>query len=163
MAIERFLAVALVSAAATVCAQVPVEDPDRVEETVYAPPAYSVNKLIPIEMPPYVTLKIGVDPDTIVVGDDGVARYVVVMRNAYGSVNAAYEGISCANGEVKTYARTLSAGQWALIEHPKWRDLTDNLPSRHALALAKQGVCEGRVAANRLDIINTLIRGQKPY
>ncbi|MBI2750664.1 MAG: hypothetical protein HYX43_15430 [Burkholderiales bacterium] len=104
MVIERVLAVGLAMAAVAACAQTPSDAPEWVEEAPPPPPAYSADRLIPIELPPYVTLKVGIDPNTLVVGNDGVVRYVVVMRNASGSVNAAFEGILCTNGEVKTYA-----------------------------------------------------------
>jgi len=145
------------------CAQTPVDAPEWVEEAPPPAPAYTADRLIPIEMPPYVTLKIGIDPTTLVVAADGIVRYVVVMRNASGSAFAAYEGILCSSGEVKTYARTGSSGKWVPVEQPQWRDMTDNLPSRHAFALSKQGVCNGRVAAKRADILATLKQGQKSY
>ncbi|MBI2750665.1 MAG: hypothetical protein HYX43_15435 [Burkholderiales bacterium] len=47
------------------------------------------------------------------------------------------------------------------VAQPQWRDMTDNLPSRHAFALSKQGVCDGRSAAKRANIIATLLRGRK--
>lgn len=161
MVTRRILAVGLAMAATAACAQTQGDAPEWVEDAAPPPPAYSADTLIPIEMPPYVTLKVGIDPNTLVVGNDGVVRYVVVMRNASGSVNAAFEGILCANGEVKTYARASSAGNWVPVAEPQWRDMTDNLPSRHAFALSKQGVCDGRSAAKRANIIATLLRGRK--
>jgi hypothetical protein len=155
------LCLALIAACAV--AQTPTEVPEWVEENAAPPPAYSKDALIPIEMPSYVTLKVGIDPATLVVGSDGVVRYVVVMRNASGSVNAAYEGILCTKGEVKTYARAGANGNWVAIKQPEWRPLTDNLPSRHAYAIAKQGGCDGRVSAKRQDTLAALQRGQKPY
>jgi len=91
---------------------------------------------------------------------DSVVRYVVVMRNAKGSVNVAYEGIRCTTGEVKTYARVSAAGKWVNNEEAPWKDMTSNLPSRHAYAIAKQGACDGRTAGKRDDIINALKRRQ---
>ena len=144
-------------------AQTPVDVPQWVEENAAPPPAFAKEGLIPIEMPSYVTLKVGVDPATVSVGTDGVVRYVVVMRNTSGSVNAAYEGILCTKGEVKTYARAGASGEWVAIKQPEWRPLTDNLPSRHAYAISKQGGCEGRTSAKREDTLQTLKRGKKAY
>ena len=144
-------------------AQTPVDVPQWVEENAAPPPAFAKEGLIPIEMPSYVTLKVGVDPATVSVGTDGVVRYVVVMRNTSGSVNAAYEGILCTKGEVKTYARAGASGEWVAIKQPDWRPLTDNLPSRHADAISKQGGCEGRTSAKREDTLQTLKRGTKAY
>ena len=139
--------------------QTPVEVAEWVEERSPSAPAYSTDLLIPVEMPPYVTLKVGIDPVTLTVGaTDGVVRYVVVMRNASGSVNVAYEGIRCTTGEVKTNARVNGAGKWVNNEEAPWKDMTSNLPSRHAYAIAKQGACDGRTAAKRDDIVRALKR-----
>lgn len=139
-------------------AALPTADLDWKEADVPNAPAFSTSKLLPIEMPSYVSLKFGVDPATLTITPDGIVRYVVVAVNASGSVNAMFEGIRCATGEVKTYARSNASGVWANVKEPLWRDLTDNLPSKHALALARQGVCDGRSAAasSAADIIKAL-------
>lgn len=155
------LCLALVAVSAV--AQTPAEVPEWVEDNVPAPPAFSKDALIPIDMPAYVTLKVGIDPATLTVGTDGVVRYVVVMYNATGSVNAAYEGILCSKGEVKTYARAGTSGNWVATKQPEWRALTDNLPSRHAYAIAKQGGCDERTSAKRENTLQALKRGRKTY
>jgi hypothetical protein len=165
MAFKRILcALSIALVGASVGAQTSVEVPEWTEESAPPPPAYSFDRLIPIEMPHYVTLQFGIDPSSLSVGsNDGVVRYVVVMRNASGSSNAAYEGIQCTKGEVKTYARAGANGNWVAIKQPEWRSLTDNLPSRHAYAIAKQGGCDGRTSAKREDTIRALTRGRKAY
>ena len=165
MAFKRFFwGFSVVLVGVSVAAQTPVEVPQWIEESAPPPPTYSSDKLIPIEMPHYVTLQVGIDSASLSVGaTDGVVRYVVVMRNASGTSNAAYEGIQCTKGEVKTYARAGANGNWAAIKQPEWRALTDNLPSRHAFAIAKQGGCDGRTSAKREDTIQALARGKKAY
>lgn len=142
-------------------AQSPPNALDWVEDKATSPPAYSRERLIPIDMPPYVSIKIGVDPATITVGADGVVRYVVVMRNASGSVNAAYEGIRCNTDEVKTYARSGSSGEWHTVATPEWKAVNDNLPSRHAFAIARQGGCETRLSTSTAEVIKALKQRQK--
>lgn len=119
-------------------------DTEWQESEAPAPPAFSQNQLIPIEMPSYVSLRLGVDPATLFITPDGIVRYVAVATNANGSISAMYEGIRCASAEVKTYARAATNGQWVPVPDPQWRKLNDNQPSRHALALARQGLCDGR-------------------
>ena len=133
-------------ASGAVMAQNNADNPDWVELAVPAPPAFSKDALLPVDMPPYVSLLVGIDPQTLAVGSDGVVRYVVVMRNASGSVNAAYEGIRCFTSDVKTYARWTSQGTWSMNSAPTWRALNDNMPSRHAIAFARQGACDGTAA-----------------
>lgn len=159
-ALPAFLLVFIASAALS---QTPVEKPEWTEEAAPQPPVFSKDKLVPIQMPPYVTLEVGIDPETVTVGADGVVRYVVVMRNASGSANAAFEGILCATGDVKTYARLGSAGTWLQVPEPQWRSMTDNLPSRHAFAFSKQGACNGRSAPKVGDIVRVLKQGAKSY
>ena len=136
----------LVLASGGVLAQNNADNPDWVELSVTPPPAFSTDALLPIDMPPYVSLVVGIDAQSLAVGTDGVVRYVVVMRNASGSVNAAYEGIRCFTGDVKTYARWTSQGTWGMTSNPTWRALNDNMPSRHAIAFARQGACDGSAA-----------------
>ena len=146
----------------TLCfAQLADSDAEWVEEAPPSPPAFSREKLIPVDMPPYVSIKVGVDPDTIVVGKDGVVRYVVVMVNTTGSVSASFEGIRCNTDEFKVYARMGSSAVWSAVTTPQWKDLTANMPSRHSHALARQGACEGRTATTKDEILRALTRTQK--
>lgn len=128
-------------------AQLAPQDPDWKELDLPPPPSFSKTNLIPLQMPPYVTLKFGIDPATLSVSSDRVVRYVVVASSSTGVVNAMYEGLRCDVGEFKTYSRWSAKGEWLLVSNPQWRPLNDNNTSRHALALARQGACEGRTAA----------------
>ncbi len=137
------------------------DNPDWKEEAVPPPPAFAKDQVIALEMPAFVSLKVGIDPSTIVVGDDGVVRYVIVMTNATGSVNAAYEGIRCFTDEVKTYARWTSSGTWSIAPDPQWKALSDNMPSQHAKAFSRQGGCQTRSAPSKVEIVNALKFGKK--
>lgn len=157
MAIRRVMGLALSCFAALAAAQRASDVIEPVEEVVTPPSSYSKDALIAIEMPPHVSLKIGIDPSTIAVFPDSVMRYVVVMRNTSGSTTVAYEGIHCAKGEVKTYARVNSAGTWVSVSQPQWRSLANNSATRHAQAIAQQGGCdEGIAGRKREDVINAL-------
>lgn len=159
---QRWLAaLCLATCSCAAVAQNTADNPDWVEEAVADAPAFSQNALIFIEMPPYVSLKVGVDPATITVGKDGVVRYVVVMTNATGSMSAAFEGIRCATSEVKTYARQVTTGQWSRVASPQWKAVTDNMPSRHAYAISRQGACTARSAPGKLAIVDALKNGRK--
>jgi len=142
----------LVTGAAAQAQLIPV-DSDWQESEAPAPPSYSRTKLLALEMPPYVTLQFGIDPATLSITPDGIVRYVTVASNAGGSSSAFYEGIRCATGEVKTYARANSAGQWTVVKDAQWRGLNDNQPSKHAIAFARQAACEGATTARTPDDI----------
>ena len=124
-------------------------------------PAFSVERLVPLEMPPYITVKVGIDPETISISPNGMVRYVVVMRNTAGSVSAAFEGLVCASGQVITYARAQGNGSWTIVTTPVWRDMGDNLPSRHAMAFARQGACDAGGVRTPADIVNALRQGRR--
>lgn len=157
------LSVALALTAPCVVAQTGngLDNPDWQEELVPPPPAFSKDKLIPLEMPPHVSVKVGVDPESITVGADGVVRYVIVMTNATGSSNAVYEGIRCISDEVKTYARLSTAGPWSMLANPAWKAVNDNMPSHHAQAFARQGGCQSRLATSKQEIIRALKSGRQ--
>jgi hypothetical protein len=140
------------------------DNSEWVENPAPPPPAFSKEKWVPIEMPPFVSLKVGVDPNTLTVGTDGVVRYVVVMVNASGSVNAVYEGLRCATDEVKTYARFSASGTWSPVREPVWRGVAENSPSRHSHAFARQGGCRDKFAFNKEEILKALSeRKQGPF
>lgn len=136
----------LVLAASTCFAQLVELNPDWKEVEVPPPPAFNAERLVPIDMPRHVSLKLGVDPQTLRITEDGIVRYVMVATSSSGNINASYEGIRCLTGEVKTYARYTASGQWTSVTNPEWKPLNGNQPSLHALALARQGACEGRAA-----------------
>ncbi len=115
-------------------------DTEWQESVAPPPPAFDQNRLVPIEMPPYMTLKFGIDPQTIAITPDGIVRYVVVASSkSGGAVNAFYEGVRCKTGEAKSYAR-YSGNAWEPTKAPEWKRITD-LNSRYTWAIATQGVC----------------------
>lgn len=120
------------------------EEKEWAESEVPAPPAFDVGKLVTFEVSPNSALVYGVDPASISISkSDSLVRYVMVARSASGATNIMYEGIRCATGEFKTYARYSPDGRWTMIENPEWRSLFGNMPSKHALHFAKAGACDG--------------------
>jgi hypothetical protein len=152
-----FVTLVLMGASAMAHALIVDVDPDWQESDVPAPPTFNRDTLLPLEMPPYVSLQFGIDPASLVITKDGIVRYVVVARSASGSVTAFYEGIRCATAEVKTYARSNSAGEWIKPGSVEWRALNANHPSKHAGVFARQAACDGATAANSAaDIVRAL-------
>ncbi|MEO8543657.1 MAG: CNP1-like family protein [Burkholderiaceae bacterium] len=145
MRVKVLLAAALLLAG-NAWSQIADLDPDWKELEIAPPPHFSVDRLVPIDMPRYVTVKVGIDPDSLSIGTDGIVRYVVVAVSQSGNVNAMFEGIWCLKGEVKTYARYGSDGKWRPVDDAQWLALNGNQRSMHALALARQGACDGRAA-----------------
>lgn len=147
MRVSKVLACALMLAVGQAGAQLRDEDPDWRESEVPAPPDFDAARVIPLEMPRHMSVRLGVDPGTLRITSDGIVRYVMVAQSPSGTVNATYEGIRCLTAEVKVYARYTSSKVWSMISKPEWKPLRDNQPSPHALAFARQGACDGRSTA----------------
>lgn len=128
-------------------AQLAAIDPDWKEKDIPPPPPFEAARVVDLEMPRHMAVKVGIDPDTVRVTTDGVVRYVAVARAPGGSVQASYEGIRCFTGDVKVYARAGGNGNWSPVPDPQWKPLRANQPSLHALAFARQAACEGQGAA----------------
>jgi len=119
------------------------EEVEWKESEAPPPPAFDVGRLVRFEGTPGSSLTYGVDPASISISKaDGLVRYVVVASSPSGARNVMYEAIRCATGEFKTYARYSPEGQWRMTSNPEWRSMFDNLPSKHALRLAKAGACD---------------------
>jgi CNP1-like family len=121
------------------------DKPEWVEGDVPPAPAFRTQGLVNFVVSTNSELSYGVDPSTVTVGQDGVIRYVMVASSRSGAVNALYEGLHCHRAEAKTYARWApgSPGQWHQVATPEWRPLFGNFASRVALALARNGFCDG--------------------
>lgn len=116
------------------------ETPTFQEAEVTLPTTLRTSNLIAVPYPGS-ELRIGVDPQSVSIGSDGVVRYVMVARSASGALNAAYEGIRCESDEVKVYARHYPDSGWKPVANPVWQQLQAGAAQRHALAIARNGVC----------------------
>ncbi|GAB4215714.1 MAG: hypothetical protein Fur007_14290 [Rhodoferax sp.] len=132
---------------------------DWVEQAVPTPPAYPSQPPLPLEMPPYVSVRAGIDAASLSLGADGVVRYVVVLRNASGSESAWFEGLRCATLEVKTYARADAGKPWSVVASPSWRSIKGG-GQPHALMFARQAACDdtGMVRDSAAAIVRALRR-----
>ena len=137
---------ALLALAAAAGAQtVELDRADWKEDAPPPPPSYSLNHLIEIEMPRASAVKMGVDPATISVNvQTGIVRYVVVARGS-SAVNATYEGIRCATGEYRVYARQVQGGPWTPSTESGWKPMMgqNKVMVRHPYQLARGGMCSG--------------------
>ena len=119
---------------------------DWKEDSVPPPPAFSVSGLIDIEMPRASSVRMGIDPKTITLNSDtGIVRYVVVARGP-SAVNAMYEGIRCATGEYRVYARQVQGGEWSPASDSEWKSMRGQVTYPHPYRLARDGICLGATA-----------------
>ena len=138
----------LLGLAPPVWSQFDVDEPEWKESDAPPPPAFDVGKLVRVEVSPNSSLVYGVDPASIsITQSDGLVRYVMVATSASGVRNVMYEGIRCATGEFKTYARYSADGKWTPVGNPEWRSMYGNAPFKHPLRLAKAGACDNAAPA----------------
>lgn len=141
-------------------AQLVDENPDWVEQESSPPALFNPLQTIGFELSNSASeLKWGIEPSTITIGKDGVTRYVVIAKGANIS-NISYEGINCAKGELKVYARW-NVNQWNINNNASWIDITDRSRAHHALALARSGLCDGSSPQLRVDDIIQNLKGKK--
>jgi hypothetical protein len=150
---KSFTLACLLGLSATAWAQRDVERADWQEEAVPPPPAFDAGKLLNFDVTQASSLVYGVDPATLRLSKDGVLSYVMVASSASGARNVQYEGLRCATGEFKVYARASSSGGWSPVAQPQWRSIFDNMPSKHTLALAKAGACDNASQASSVEEI----------
>ena len=123
-------------------------------------PAFDAGKLLVFDVSTSSSLVYGVDPATLRIGNDGIVRYVVVATSRTGTRNVMYEGIRCSSGEFKTYARHSAEGGWRPVDKPEWRSVFGNMPSRHAVQLARTGVCSNSAPASS---VGEIVQRLKTY
>ena len=117
---------------------------DWKEADVPPPPAFNLAKLIEFDVPRSSSLVFGVDPGSVTISrPDSIVRYVMVASSASGAKNIMYDGLRCATGEVRTYARAKPDGSWAAVEKSEWKSVYDPQLSRHSRSFALAGACEG--------------------
>ncbi|MES2509608.1 MAG: CNP1-like family protein [Pseudomonadota bacterium] len=144
-------------------AQMFQESYDWKEGETPPPPAYDTARLLTFKVNANPSVVYGVDPASISISRiDSVVRYVMVATSASGNRNVIYEGLRCATGEFKTYARQ-TGGQWNPVSSPEWRSVFDQMPSPHPLVFAKAGACDGRAPAGTVAEIEGKLKTQRQY
>ena len=84
--------------------------------------------------------KFAVDTDSILIGGDGITRYIVVITNPSGQNQAQYEGIRCDSFQWRLYGLYESAG-WRENLLGEWKDIKRDVPDRYQAALAQGAFC----------------------
>jgi len=111
--------------------------------------------------------KFAVDTESILIGADGVTRYIVVLSSPSGSVQTQYEGIRCDSFQWRLYG-TLENGAWRENPLSTWRNIQSNVPNRYQAALAQGAFCNFSSQEKNIKIIiqslnpNDFTGGTKP-
>ncbi|WP_225433399.1 CNP1-like family protein [Thauera sedimentorum] len=98
-----------------------------------------------------------IDEQTLSVGEDGVVRYVLVVRTPGGAENVTFEGIRCNTGERRIYASGRRDGSWSRARNSEWAPISDNSYNRPRAALARDHFCDGPAPPrNRDEVLRRL-------
>ena len=117
--------------------------PSVFKEGTTAMPLNPPNKdtLVPFYVSQHTIFKFAVDTKSILIGADGVTRYIVVMTNPNGDQQAQYEGIRCDSFQWRLYG-TFENGSWRENPLSTWRTIQSNVPNRYQAALAQGAFCD---------------------
>ena len=147
-AFVRYIACIAITLCLFACAGDPIESgldpfaPMVFKEGVTKMPPNPPNPstLLPFYVSQHTIFKFAVDTDSILIGADGVTRYIVVMTNPSGGQQAQYEGIRCDSFQWRLYG-TLENGSWKENPLSSWRMIQSNVPNRYQAALAQGAFC----------------------
>ena len=84
--------------------------------------------------------KFAVDTDSILIGNDGITRYIVILTSPNGNSQVQYEGIRCDSFQWRLYG-TFENGTWKENPLSSWRTIQDHTPNRYQAALAQGAFC----------------------
>jgi len=127
-------------------------------------PAYpKPENLLTFDVGPTSKHHYSVDASSIMVGQDNVVRYSLVVKSSAGAVNVSYEGIRCDTSERKLYAFGRSDNTWSKARVSKWESLenvSQHYPQRE---LARYFFCPNRDSVkNSEEAIKALKVGGHP-
>lgn len=157
-------ALMLASATAPVWAQsslpVPKFDESEVKDIDAPPlPAYPKPSSL-IKFPTsWSTSEIFVDADTLVINEDRVVRFTLVIKAAGGAENVSFEGLRCETGERRVYAFGRRDGTWSPARNSMWRLIVDTRANRQHFEFWRDVFCDGKVIEPRAKLIANIKRG----
>ncbi|MBT8551871.1 hypothetical protein G6671_01050 [Polynucleobacter paneuropaeus] len=147
-------------------------DPMLLGEDPFAPTVFKEGKTTMPLNPPnpdklqsfYVSVntvfKFAIDTSSIVIGADGVTRYIVVMTNPSGQQQAQYEGIRCDSYQWRLYG-TFEQGAWKPNPLSEWKEIKLHTPNRYQAALAQGALCSFNSQETRLSAVLRSLNPEK--
>jgi hypothetical protein len=112
--------------------------------------------LLPFYVSQQTIFKFAVDTNSILIGADGVTRYIVVMTNPNGDTQSQYEGIRCDSFQWRLYG-TLENNVWKENPLSSWRTIQSTIPNRYQASLAQGAFCSlNSQEKNIKNILNSL-------
>lgn len=149
-----------VSLALAGCAGDPLESgvdpfaPMIFKEGTTAMPLNPPNKstIQPFYVSQQTIFKFAIDTDSILIGNDGVTRYTVILTSPNGNSQVQYEGIRCDSYQWRLYG-TFENGAWKENPLSSWRTIQTHIPNRYQAALAQGAFCSFNTQEKDIKII----------
>ena len=145
-------------------------------------PAYpKAENLLPFDAGPASNNLHYIDAPSIVVGEEGIVRYTLVIKSPEGAMNVSYEGMRCATDGVRerarmkililkfqiTEKRLYAIGRddrtWVRARVSKWEEVEDISQHYAQRALSRYFFCPANgIVRNEGEAIQALKRGSHP-
>lgn len=87
-------------------------------------------------------LRMFIQEPSLVVGADGVTRYVLMLRSPSGTENLFYEGIRCTKQQWRSYAYGTSTGEWQALGDTPWQLIHNLGTERYRMSLYRYYFCD---------------------
>lgn len=140
-----------------------LNDRDWRENAVPLPEFPHADRLVEFYVSAATSFRFFIDAKSLVIGDDGVIRYVLVARSASGAQNIWFEGIRCKTGEYKRYASGRDDSSWAERRGADWAPIEIGTVNRQHQALRREYFCpQGMPIRSAAEGIDALRRGGHP-
>jgi len=115
--------------------------------------------LLPFYVSETTIFKFAIDTQSILIGNDGVTRYMVQITSPSGSKQTQYEGIRCDSYQVRLYGTYEANSSWRENPLGGWSAIKGNIPNRYQAALAQGAICN---LSSQEKSLNTIIRSLNP-
>jgi len=141
-----------------------ITDPEAWKESAATLPAYPNDDDLlefPVEEDTGAKLRYFIDSKTLTIGDDGIVRYVLVIRAGQGAKNVVFEGMHCSTREYKTYAFGTGKETFHSLRKPAWKPIRRNTRTAYHQRLVDHYLCHGEysVARDRQNIVDAFKYG----
>ena len=131
------------------------EEPEPIQELKEVePPAFpKPENLREFYVGPVTANNYFIDASTLSVGNDGIVRYVLIVRTSGGATNVSFEGINCKDLTWKHYATGRSDGTWgkSRAARSEWRSFESQVVNRYHAALSRDFFCPAGTAISTAD------------